>query len=52
MYKLTYSCLGEAVEIGFEDYADAIKFYDELFLDLCNEFLTLTDGHNIIAYSR
>jgi hypothetical protein len=49
MYKLAYSYLGESHEIGFENYADAIRFYDALFLDLSNEFLTLTENDRIIA---
>jgi hypothetical protein len=52
MYKLTYSQFGKAHEISFESRDDAIKFYDELFLDLNNEFITLTENDKPISWLR
>jgi hypothetical protein len=52
VYKLTYTSHGESHEIGFEDRADAINFYDCLFLDPDNEFMTLTENDKVIAYAR
>lgn len=48
MFKLSYTYAGNRHKIEFDLPSDAIRFYYNLFLNLANENIILTDQHGIV----